>query len=60
MFAGLDATLHMAEECLEPAIVVPKSILATIGIGFGTAFSFSVAMAYCITDLDTVLNTPTR
>ncbi|KAM0522355.1 hypothetical protein ACHAPE_001944 [Trichoderma viride] len=34
MFGGLDATLHLAEETLDPSRTVPKALMSTIGIGF--------------------------
>lgn len=56
MFGGLDATLHLAEETLDPARTVPKALMSTIGIGFFSGFVFSVAMAYCLPSLDTLAN----
>ncbi|KAM0463012.1 hypothetical protein ACHAPV_003137 [Trichoderma viride] len=56
MFGGLDATLHLAEETLDPARTVPKALMSTIGIGFFSGLVFSVAMAYCLPSLDTLAN----
>lgn len=56
MFGGLDATLHLAEETLDPSRTVPKALMTTIGIGFFSGFVFSVAMAYCLPSLDTLTN----
>lgn len=55
MYGGLDAALHLAEETLNPASAVPRALMATVGIGFLTGFVFSVAMSYCITDLESLL-----
>ncbi|KAF5536350.1 HNM1-choline permease [Fusarium mexicanum] len=52
MYGGLDAALHLAEETLNASQTVPRALMATIGIGFLTAFTFAVSMAYCISDLD--------
>ncbi|RVX74378.1 hypothetical protein B0A52_01503 [Exophiala mesophila] len=59
MLLGLDGALHMAEECLEPEKVVPKALIATVGVGGVTAFLFAISMSYCLTDLELVLNSPT-
>ncbi|KAM0486976.1 hypothetical protein ACHAPX_000243 [Trichoderma viride] len=56
MFGGLDATLHLAEETLDPSRTVPKALMSTIGIGFFSGLVFSVAMAYCLPSLDTLAN----
>ncbi|KAF5672626.1 heterokaryon incompatibility (het-6OR allele) [Fusarium circinatum] len=58
MYGGLDAALHLAEETLNASQTVPRALLATIGIGFLTAFTFAVSMAYCISDLDCLLTSP--
>ncbi|KEQ90534.1 hypothetical protein AUEXF2481DRAFT_9337 [Aureobasidium subglaciale EXF-2481] len=57
MFAGLDASLHLAEECTEPEKTVPKALCTTVVIGFVTAFVFTIAMCYGITDLDSLVAT---
>ena len=57
MFAGLDASLHLAEECTEPEKTVPKALCTTIAIGFVTGFIFAVAMCYGIKDLDSLIST---
>lgn len=59
MLIGLDATLHLAEECKTPTRTVPKAIIATIGIGSVTAFSFAIAMCYSLTDVESLLASPT-
>lgn len=38
MYAGLDATMHLAEECEEPRKTVPQALLSTVVIGFGESF----------------------
>jgi choline transport protein len=59
IYAGLDGALHLAEDCANAATAVPRAILSTIAIGFGTAFAFAVAMTYTINDFDAVLSTAT-
>ena len=56
MYAGLDAALHLAEETRRPEKVVPLALVSTIGIGFLTAFVFSISMSYTITDLESLLD----
>lgn len=58
MLLGLDGALHMAEESVNPEKVVPKALIATVGVGGITAFLFAISMSYCLTDLETVLNSP--
>ncbi|KAF4474688.1 HNM1-Choline permease [Fusarium agapanthi] len=55
MYGGLDAALHLAKETLNASQTVPRALMATIGIGFLTAFTFAVSMAYCISDLEGLL-----
>ncbi|KAF5724195.1 HNM1-choline permease [Fusarium mundagurra] len=55
MYGGLDAALHLAEETLNASQAVPRALMATIGIGFLTAFTFAISMAYCISDLEGLL-----
>ncbi|KAI5195539.1 amino acid transporter, partial [Aureobasidium subglaciale] len=57
MYAGLDASMHLAEECTEPEKTVPRALMATIIIGFVTGFTFSVSMCYGITDIDALVST---
>lgn len=58
MYAGLDAVMHLAEECTQPTRTVPKAIMASVVIGFCTAFSFAIAMLYCLSDFEAVIATP--
>jgi choline transport protein len=59
IYSGLDGAIHLAEECKNAAVAVPQALLATIVIGFVTAFAFVVAMVYSMTDFDQVLTTAT-
>ena len=58
-FSCLDAATHIAEESLDPAVQIPKAIIGTVIVGFVTAFTFCVAVFFCITDLSTILNSAT-
>lgn len=59
MYVGLDGVIHMAEDCANAAVAVPRAIFSVIIIGFCTAFPFTIAMFYCLSDFDSVLNTKT-
>lgn len=59
IFAGIDGAIHVAEECSNAAVAVPRALLSTLTIGFISAFTFVIAMAYSITSWDEVLTTPT-
>lgn len=59
MYAGIDGALHLAEECIDAAIVVPRALMSTLIIGFVTSFAFMIAMLYCTSDLDAVVASST-
>ncbi|KAL2808544.1 amino acid/polyamine transporter I [Aspergillus granulosus] len=59
MLSGLDATLHLAEECLDPERVVPKAVLLTVLVGFLTAFPFSIGIIYSYRNVELSLTTKT-
>ncbi|KAL2833979.1 amino acid/polyamine transporter I [Aspergillus pseudoustus] len=59
MLSGLDATLHLAEECLNPERVVPKAVLVTVLVGFLTAFPFSIGIIYSYRNVELSLTTNT-
>ncbi|KAH8596947.1 amino acid permease family protein [Bisporella sp. PMI_857] len=55
MFIGVDAAMHLAEECVEPRRFVPKAILGAILIGFLTAFAYSIVSMYGIENIIEIL-----
>ncbi|KAH8678445.1 amino acid/polyamine transporter I [Xylariales sp. PMI_506] len=59
MYAGIDGALHLAEECKNAAVVVPRALMSTITIGFITSFIFMIAMIYSAQDFDAVISTAT-
>ncbi|KAK6364538.1 hypothetical protein LTS17_012161 [Exophiala oligosperma] len=59
MFVGIDASLHLAEECLDAARIVPKAVMSVVGIGFVTAFAYAIAVSYSLNDLATIILTKT-
>ena len=58
-FACLDCATHMAEEVPRPERVIPIAIMGTIGIGFTTAWFFSISMMFSLSSLDAVTSTET-
>ncbi|RAL07143.1 uncharacterized protein BO97DRAFT_438651 [Aspergillus homomorphus CBS 101889] len=59
MYAGIDGVLHLAEKCRDAAKVVPRALLRTLVISFGTSFAFLVAMLYYISDFNAVVSAAT-
>jgi choline transport protein len=59
IYSGIDGAIHLAEECKNAAVAVPRALMSTTIIGFITSFSFVVAMVYSMADFDAVLSTPT-
>lgn len=58
-FSGLDAPAHMAEEVANPERVIPRAIMATVGVSFVTSWLFSIAMMFSFSNYDAVANTAT-
>ncbi|VVT46453.1 uncharacterized protein SAPINGB_P001221 [Magnusiomyces paraingens] len=58
-FGFLDSATHLAEECIEPEVIIPKAIMFTVAVGFVTALSYTIGICFCITDLDTILSSNT-
>jgi choline transport protein len=59
MYAGIDGAIHLAEECKNAAVVVPRALMSTIIIGFVTSFIFAIVMVYCTNDMNAVISTTT-
>ncbi|KAK6951328.1 hypothetical protein Daesc_007861 [Daldinia eschscholtzii] len=57
---GFDAALHMTEEMPRPAVDAPRAIIYAVVVGGVTGVAFILVILFCITDPDTVLNTPTK
>ncbi|KAI0896505.1 amino acid transporter [Annulohypoxylon nitens] len=57
---GFDAALHMTEEMPRPAEDAPRAIIYAVIVGGVTGVAFILVILFCITDPDTVLNTPTN
>ncbi|RPB27571.1 amino acid transporter [Terfezia boudieri ATCC MYA-4762] len=58
-FSCLDSATHLAEEVANPERVIPIAIMGTVAIGFITAFSYSIAMFFCMNNLSELVATPT-
>jgi choline transport protein len=58
IYSGLDGAIHLAEECTNAAVAIPRALVSTVVIGFITAFAFAVAMTYSYNDFDAVLASP--
>lgn len=58
-FACLDCATHLAEEVPSPQRTIPIAILGTVTIGFLTAWPFTLAMFFSISDLDSLFDTST-
>ena len=59
IFACLDSATHLAEEVPQPEKNIPIAIMATVGIGFVTAWFYCISMFFSLNDLDKLLNTAT-
>ena len=58
-FGGLDGAIHLAEDCINPTVVVPLATIFSILTAVVTTLCFAVAMLYCINDISSVLSSPT-
>jgi choline transport protein len=57
MYIGLDASMHIAEECNEPRRTVPWAMISAVLIGCTTAFAYTVAQLYALTDIEAIMTT---
>ncbi|KAI0968885.1 amino acid permease-domain-containing protein [Xylaria arbuscula] len=56
--SGYDAPFHLAEECSNAAVASPRAIIMTAATGSVFGFVLNTLIAYTITDIDAVINTP--
>lgn len=59
IFACLDSATHLAEEVPQPEKNIPIAIMATVGIGFVTSWTYCVSMFFGLSDLNKLLNSAT-
>ena len=55
MYVGIDGAIHLAEDAKNATTAVPWALISTLVIGFVTTFPFVIAMFYCISDPNAVL-----
>lgn len=58
-FSCLDLASHLAEEVHGADRVIPIAIMGTVTIGFVTAFSYSIAMFFSVTNLNEIISNGT-
>ncbi|KAI5961216.1 GPT1 [Candida pseudojiufengensis] len=56
--SGADAPLHVAEECSNASLVVPRAIVLTSMSGLSIGFIFIIAIAYTLYDLAEIAADP--
>ena len=59
-FVGLDTAAHMAEEIQNAAVVIPRSMVASVAVNGVLGFSILIAILFCLGDQEAALNTPTK
>lgn len=59
-FVGLDTAAHMAEEIEDAAIVIPRSMIASVAINGLLGFSILIAVLFRLGDQEAALTTPTN
>lgn len=57
-FMPLDGAAHLVAEVNRPAIIVPKTIMASLVISFLSALVFVLAVLYSVSDVMSVLTSP--
>lgn len=58
-FSGVDGASHMAEEVDNAAVVVPRTMIWSIIVSGTLCFGMSIAILFCIGDVNAALDTPT-
>jgi len=57
--AGVEAVVHMSEEAYNANVNIPRGMIWSVVINGLAAFAYILTILYSITDVQTVLNTPT-
>lgn len=55
MYIGLDASMHIADECQNPRQTIPWAMMSAVTIGFCTALAYSIAQLYALTDIEAIM-----
>lgn len=58
-FVGADASVHMAEEVANAAIVIPRAIITGMSLNSLLGFSMMLTILFCLGDVKHVLNSVT-
>ncbi|KAJ5717437.1 hypothetical protein N7488_003083 [Penicillium malachiteum] len=58
-FVGADASVHMAEEVANAAVVIPQAIITAMGLNSLLGFSMMLTILFCMGNVDSVLNSAT-
>lgn len=58
-FVGADASVHMAEEVANAAVVIPRAIITGMSINSLLGFSMMLTILFCLGDVKSVLNSAT-
>ncbi|KAL8949761.1 MAG: hypothetical protein Q9222_004160 [Ikaeria aurantiellina] len=58
-FACLDCATHLSEEIQRPEKMVPVAIFGTIGIGFVTSWTYSIAIFFSMNNVDGLVGSST-
>ncbi|MCJ1361288.1 hypothetical protein MMC16_000386 [Acarospora aff. strigata] len=58
-FVGADGAFHMAEEIHNPSVVMPRSIILSIIINGSLGFGMTIALLFCLGDIDAALQSNT-
>lgn len=58
-FVGADASVHMAEEVANAAVVIPRAIITGMTLNSALGLAMMVTILFCIGNVDHVLNSAT-
>ncbi|KAJ5577917.1 uncharacterized protein N7459_006881 [Penicillium hispanicum] len=58
-FVGADASVHMAEEVANAAVVIPRAIITGMSINSALGFSMMLTVLFCLGDVKSVLGSAT-
>jgi amino acid transporter len=58
-FVGADASVHMAEEVANAAVVIPRAIITGMTLNSALGLAMMVTILFCIGNVDRVLNSAT-
>ena len=51
--------MRAAEEIEDAAIIIPRSMIASVLLNGGLGFAMLIAVLFCLGNVDNALNTPT-